>query len=204
MPNGISDSVNSNLAGAEEKLIRLGITPRNYLLFSAGRIDPIKGCHLLLGALNRLRDSIKLVIIGDLNQVLSYSDYLRKIANKKQVVFIPPIQDRELLFGMVKLARVFVFPSIHESTSMMLLEAASLQTPIICSDIPENRAVMQENVLYFHSGDETDLADKIQWALDHPCEMSSLGTKASLAARENFSWENIIRQYEEIYRALVI
>jgi glycosyltransferase involved in cell wall biosynthesis len=203
VPNGVSGSVKPNIDRAEEKLIQLGITPGNYLLFSAGRIDPIKGCHLLLGAVNRLKKTIKLVIIGDLNQVPSYSDHLRKIADEKQVVFIPPIQDRELLFGMVKLARVFVFPSIHESTSMMLLEAASLQTPIVCSDIPENRAIMHENVLYFRSEDEQDLADKLKWALDHPCEMSSLGTKASEDVQDNFSWENITRQYEEIYKALI-
>ena len=64
--------------------------------------------------------------------------------------------------------------------SMMLLEAASLQAPIICSDIPENKIMMQDNVLYFRSEDAIDLANQIQWALAHPGEMSSLGRNAGI------------------------
>ena len=131
-------------------------------MFAAGRIDPTKGCHLILEALNRLGNPYKLIIIGDLNQVPAYSDHLKKIADQKQVIFIPPIADRELLFGLVKLARLFIFPSTDEGMSMMLLEAASLQTPIICSDIPENKAIMQDHVLYFQSQDAGDLASRIQ------------------------------------------
>jgi glycosyltransferase involved in cell wall biosynthesis len=104
---------------------------------------------------------------------------------------------------MVKLARLFIFPSTTESMSMMLLEAASLQAPIICSDIPENKIAMQDNVLYFHSGDAIDLANQIQWALSHPGEMSSLGRKASSYVKDNLTWEKIVKQYEEIYGACV-
>ncbi len=84
---------------------------------------------------------------------------------------------------------------------MMLLEAASLQAPIICSDIPENKAVMQDNVLYFRSGDAVDLANRIQWSLGHPEEMSDLAQKASGYVKENLTWKKIIGQYEEIYKA---
>jgi glycosyltransferase involved in cell wall biosynthesis len=91
---------------------------------------------------------------------------------------------------MVNQARLFIFPSTTEAMSMMLLEAASLQAPIICSDIPENRIVMQDNVLYFRSGDAVDLADQIQWAL-------------SRCVKDNLTWETIVKQYEEVYRACI-
>ena len=170
-------------------------------MFAAGRIDPTKGCHVVLEALNHMEDPPKLAIVGDLDQVPSYSDHLREIADEERVVFIPPIWDRELLFGMVKLARLFIFPSTAEAMSMMLLEAASLKVPIICSDIPANRTVMQGSVLYFHSGDAIDLANQIEWALGHPGKMSSLGRKAGIWVRDTLSWEKIVEQYEEIYRA---
>jgi len=201
IPNGVDDGIQFNLKKAGNKLLQVSLEPENYLMFAAGRIDPTKGCHLVLEALNHLGNSYKLAIVADLNQVPSYSDHLREIADKKQVVFIPPISDRELLFGMVKLARLFIFPSTHEGMSMMLLEAASLQAAIICSDIPENKIVMQDNVLYFRSGNVIDLADKIQWALDHPDEMSSLGQKASTHVKDTLTWEKIAKQYEEIYMA---
>lgn len=203
IPNGVDNSIQFDLEKASDRLVDEGIEPENYLMFAAGRIDPTKGCHLVLEALNQIGNPHKLAIVGDLNQIPSYSNHLREIADKKQVVFIPAISDRELLFGLVKQARLFIFPSISEAMSMMLLEAASLQVPIICSDIPENKIVMQENVVYFRSDDAIDLANQIQWALDHPDEMSNLAQKASVHVKDALTWETIARQYEEIYKVCV-
>jgi glycosyltransferase involved in cell wall biosynthesis len=201
IPNGVDDYGQLDLDKVNRKLPQVGLEPGNYLLFAAGRIDPTKGCHLVLEALNHLGNPHKLAIVGDLNQLPSYSDHLKEIADESKVIFIPPIFDRELLFGMVKQARLFIFPSTTEGMSMMLLEAATLQTPIICSDIPENKIVMQDNALYFHSEDAADLADKIEWALRHPSEISSLGLKASICVKNNLNWEKIVEQYENVYEA---
>jgi glycosyltransferase involved in cell wall biosynthesis len=203
IPNGVDDCIRFDLMKAGSKLFQVGLEQGNYLMFAAGRIDPTKGCHLVLEALNHIGNSHKLAIVGDLNQVPSYSDHLREIADEKQVVFVPQISDQELLFGMVKLARLFIFPSTHEGMSMMLLEAASLQAPIICSDIPENRIVMRDNVVYFHSEDAIDLANQIQWALDHPDEIKSFGQKASVHVKDNLTWGKIAEQYEDIYKACI-
>jgi glycosyltransferase involved in cell wall biosynthesis len=199
IPNGVDLGVQYNLKSASNKLHEVGFQPNDYLLFAAGRIDPTKGCHLVLEALDSIGYPLKLIIIGDLNQVKAYSDHLREIADWERVVFIPPISDRELLFGMMKQARIFIFPSIAEGMSMMLLEAASLGVPIICSDIPENKKVMQDTVVYFQSGDIPSLANQIQWALDHPAEISGLARKASAHVESSLTWEQIVKQYDELY-----
>jgi len=200
IPNGVNSSIQSSIDKANSQLTKVGLEPGNYLMFAAGRIDPTKGCHILLEALNQLGNPVKSAIIGDLSQVPSYSHHLKEIADKKQVVFIPPISDQELLFGIVRQAHLFIFPSISEAMSMMLLEAAALGAPVICSDIPENKAVMQENALYFRSEDAADLAKQIRWALTHPNEMSRLGQKARAYVEENLTWDKIVAQYELIYQ----
>ncbi len=203
IPNGVDDCVQVDLKRASDKLREYGLQPGNYLMFAAGRIDPTKGCHILLEALHDIESPLQVAIVGDLNQVPAYSDHLRQLAADSQVVFIPPISERQTLFGMVKLARLFIFPSTDEGMSMMLLEAASLQAPIICSDIPENTIVMERNAVYFHSGDAADLAKQIQRALDHPDEISSLAQRASIHVREALTWGPIVKQYEEIYLGCV-
>ena len=203
IPNGVDERVQSDVEKARGKLLEVGLEPGNFLMFAAGRIDPTKGCHLVLEALNRMGNPLKLAIVGDLNQVPSYSDHLRESADKTQVVFIPPISDRRLLFGLVALARLFIFPSTSEGMSMMLLEAASLQAPVICSDIPENKIVMQENAVYFRSDDACDLENQIRWALAHPDEMSGMARQASLHVKATLTWEKIAGQYEEVYEACV-
>ncbi len=201
IPNGVDDCPQFDLERAASKLNDAGLQPGQFLMFAAGRIDPSKGCHLVLEALNHLQRPLKLAIVGDLNQLPSYSDHLREVADKAQVAFFPAISDQKLLFGMVKQARLFIFPSICEGMSMMLLEAAALEAPLICSDIPENTRIMDDNVLYFQSGEVVDLANKIQWAIDHPSEMSRLARSASVHVKNTLAWGKIAAQYEEIYAA---
>jgi glycosyltransferase involved in cell wall biosynthesis len=84
--------------------------------------------------------------------------------------------------------------------SITLLEAASVGAPTVCSDIPANVAVMQDQAGYFRSGDADDLARKLRWALDHPREMREQGRRAQAWVRQNLAWDDIVERYEQLYR----
>jgi glycosyltransferase involved in cell wall biosynthesis len=122
---------------------------------------------------------------------------LHELADTR-VVFVPPV-DKALLLGLARLAHLFVFPSTVEAMSMMLLEAASTGVPIISSDIPDNVAVLPQQALFFRSGDAGELRDKMEWALQHPDQMQELGASARGWVVENFQWDSIVKQYEQIY-----
>jgi glycosyltransferase involved in cell wall biosynthesis len=83
--------------------------------------------------------------------------------------------------------------------SMMLLEAAALGAPLVCSDIAENRHVLGERALYFRSGNADDLREKLVWALAHPDEMVALAAEAREHIRREYSWDAIAVRYEELY-----
>jgi glycosyltransferase involved in cell wall biosynthesis len=172
-----------------------------YILFSAGRIIAIKGCHHLLTALHKLQYKGKVVIIGDLNQVASYKREIQKLSKDLDVVFIDLIKDKPLLLSYVKNALLFVFPSLLEAMSMMLLEAASVRTPIICSNIPANSSLFDESEVNFFEADSTDdLAMKIEWALNNQAIVRG---KAELAYRKligNYLWKDITKQYDGVYQ----
>ena len=86
---------------------------------------------------------------------------------------------------------------------MMLLEAASLGSPIVSSDIVENKAVLPRQALFFKSGDAKDLLEKIEWALNHPEQMEILGARAKAWVMENYQWDSITNQYEKLYRSVL-
>jgi glycosyltransferase involved in cell wall biosynthesis len=200
IPNGVDCDMQVNREAARQFIENLGLIPNTFLLFIAGRIIELKGCHLLLKAMNRFGDDIPVVVIGDMNQSHAYSQKLRELARNRRVLFIPPIADRGLLFGILSLCKLFVFPSIVEGMSMMLLEAASLGVPMVCSDIPENKVVLGENITYFRSEDHNDLADKIFWALNNPDELENLAQTLKDWVRNNYSWDSIASRYETLYR----
>ena len=201
VPNGVDTDPPVNMEAAESKLKSNGVKP-NYILFAAGRLDPIKGCHLLLQAYSRIKTERQLVVVGDMVTLSEYGQALRKLASA-MVRFVPFIESRAELLGIVRGACFFVFPSTVEAMSMMLLEVASLGVPILCSDIPANTAILPTQAKYFRSGEVNDLSEKLQWALEHPEAMSELGRQAKAWVKEKFSWDVIAEEYNQVYQTAV-
>lgn len=203
IPNGINLEEYCNVLKADLYLKKNNINSE-FILFSAGRIIPIKGLHLLLNAYKKININEKCVIIGDLNQVNEYRIKINKLildTNSKHIGFI---RDKSELLGIISRSKLFIFPSLVENMSMMLLEVASIKTPIICSDIPENIAIFdREEVLFFKSGNEYDLADKLKWALANPEEMVLKSVNAYNKVKEKYLWSDITKQYENLYQKVL-
>jgi glycosyltransferase involved in cell wall biosynthesis len=178
------------------------VTPgtAEYILFAAGRILPIKGLHLLLSALHQSSYKGKLIVLGDHSQLKDYSRELFDLAAGLDVEFKGLIKEKPLLNAWIAGARLFVFPSTHEAMSMMLLEVASLRTPVLCSDIIQNTDIFDhDEMLFFHSGSDTDLAAQLDWALAHPDDMQTFADKAYRSLMDKHQWTIIARQYARIF-----
>jgi Glycosyltransferase len=203
IPNGVDNSLPLDHKVALHLLKQI-VVYDEYLLFSAGRIDSTKGCHTLLEAFLQIETDMKLIVVGDDKADPQYGIQLKEMAkDDKRVCFIPFIADKGSLFGILKKARVFVFPSEVEAMSMALLEAASLGVPIICSDIPANQAVLKPGqALFFTTGDAGDLKEKLGWAIEHPTDMKEMGLRAQEWVKKNFSWDEIAKRYDRLYRSI--
>lgn len=174
------------------------IKKKGFLCFAAGRVDPTKGCHILLESFNHINRDMGLVAIGDFSHKKDYSEDLYQMADER-VRFIPFIEEKEKLFGIIINAKLFVFPSTVEAMSIMLLEVAALGVPIICSDIPENVSVLEDNTIYFRSEDSRDLKEKIEYCLDNYEEMVKKAEKTKGWIIKQYDWETIAKSYKNIY-----
>jgi len=198
IPNGIDKPY---IEEQDYIIEELGLEDKEFLCFAAGRVDPTKGCHILLQALNRINRNISVVAIGDFSHKKDYSKKLFQMADER-VKFVPFIEDKKDLFGIIKRAKLFVFPSTVEAMSMMLLEVAALGVPIICSDIPENTSVLEDRTIYFKSEDVKDLIEKIEFCLDNYNTISERAVKTKQWVTERYNWKNIVNKYKNIYIAL--
>lgn len=193
IPNGVTPA----------KPAAVSLNASDYLLFAAGRIIPIKGLHILLSALHKNNFKGKLVVLGDLGQLKDYSREVHDLAAGLDVEFKGLIKEKPLLNAWIAGARLFVFPSTYEAMSMMLLEVAALRTPVICSDIVQNTDVFApDEMLFFNSGSDSDLADQLGWALAHPKEMQTFAAKAYQSLMNKHQWSIIARQYAGIFETI--
>lgn len=180
------------------------IDKKPYLFFGAGRIIPSKGLHILLKALHLLKYNGLLVIAGDLEQIEEYKNEIFSLSKSLNIIFKGLIKDKKELLTIIYNSTLFIFPSLLEAMSMMLLEAASVKTPIICSDIKENKDIFNEDeVLFFKTNNEIDLSQKIDYALNNIDEMKLRAEKALKKLQREYNWENISKDYSNLYNSLI-
>jgi len=179
-------------------LKKYNLRKNSYIIFCAGRIIPSKGCDLLLKAYKKIGTNIPLIIIGKIEEK-SYDRYLKQLADFN-VKFIDFVSSKKELYDYIVNSCFFVFPSIYEAMSMMLLEVASLKKGIVCSDIVENKEAIGDNALYFKNGSIMELSQKLQFAIDRPKLMSKVGEEAYHWVKENRNWDSITDIYIDTYK----
>ena len=101
---------------------------------------------------------------------------------------------------LMKNAYAYVQPSLIEGLSPVILTVMCLGTPLICSDIAENKFICGDNAVTFNSGEAEDLAKKLQYALDHGSEMQHKATVGAIDIKSRFNWDKITDQYLEMFK----
>lgn len=105
--------------------------------------------------------------------------------------------------ALMNAADLVVLPSLcKEGLPLVLLEAALLGKPAICSDIPGNNEVVRdhETGLLFPPGDAEALASSIDALMSAPELRARMGASALERAHELFTIEAMTARMEALYR----
>ncbi len=177
-------------------LERLGLIKNGYFLF-VGRFVPDKGLQYLIPAFGRLDTSLKLVLVGG---TLDNSKFEQSIKNcHDDRVLFPGYMYGADVHTLMRNAYAYVQPSEIEGLSPVILENMGLGTPVICSDIRENLYVVGDTAVTFRSADTHDLREKLVYALENPLQLERNAIAAKARAEQNFSWDSVTQQHEEIF-----
>ena len=179
-------------SAAEAILNRLGLSSGEYFLF-VGRFIPDKGLHWLVPAFEQLHTDKKLVLVGGAPNPSGYEANIRRTADSR-ILFTGFLYGPEV-HALMRNSYAYVQPSAIEGLSPVILEAAYLGAPIICSDIPQNAYGMAEHGNYFQNGSIDDLNRKLRWALDEPESLKRSGDAGARHVAQAFSWESVVDQH---------
>ena len=183
---------------AESVLEQFGLVNGGYFLF-VGRFIPDKGLHWLIPAFEKLVTDKKLVLVGGSPNPSDYEDNIR--ATKDDRILFTGFLYGKQVHALMRNAYAYVQPSAIEGLSPVILEAAYLGSPIICSDIPQNKYGMNKYATYFASGSTADLTVKLRWALDEQKLLREKGAAGAAYVARTFSWDSVVDQHVALFLA---
>ncbi|MEO0091426.1 MAG: glycosyltransferase family 4 protein [candidate division WOR-3 bacterium] len=201
IPNGINIILYNPSVARLEKFS----DPRPKILF-LGRFEPRKGLKYLLQALPIIKKEIPdvlLIIVGAGVLGYAYQEYIAKEV-KENIHFAGLIPEEEKPHYYAS-CDVFCAPSIgYESFGIVLLEAMACGKPVVASDIPGYRTIIndgQEGFLTQPKCPEA-IADRIIKILKNPELAKKMGERGYQKSLK-YSWERVAQQVEEYYVELV-
>lgn len=169
------------------------------------RAHHFKGLGRLLQAFRYLPPEVWLLIIGDGDQRLDYEQEAGRLGIADRTVFAGVVahEDTPPFFRSVD---VTVLPSsAPESFGLVLIESLACGTPVVASNIPGVRTVVDHGVdgLLVEPGDPAVLAGAIQEILRDDTMRQAMGRRGRAKVERRYSWEQIGDHLEAIYQPLL-
>jgi glycosyltransferase involved in cell wall biosynthesis len=174
-------------------------------IFYASQFRPNKNVISLLRAYESLlRKRLikqKLILTGRPETSPEVKLFVKKHQLENDVLFLHGLSIQQLA-ACYKLADLVVNPSLSEGgCPFTFTEALSVSTPVVMARIPVSEEILTDpdlqKVTFFDPYSWEDIADKVEWALDHRQDVLSIQSVAyqSLARR---TWTNVVDEHIDV------
>jgi glycosyltransferase involved in cell wall biosynthesis len=167
-----------------------------------------KGVTYLIKAFQLIssNDDYRLMIIGQGDLSRSYQSLVSSFGLEKKVVFTGFVPDDALPL-YYNLGDIMVLPSIDgsEAFGMVLLEAMASGLPVIASDLPGVRSVVdkKENGFLVKPKDVASLAKYLDLLLKNPHLAGEFGSKGRAKVLDKYDWSTIAKSLEDIFNDVI-
>lgn len=172
-----------------------------YGLF-VGRLSVEKGLGIMLDAWRQLGGRIPLKILGD----GPMSGLVTEAAKEMPEIEWLGRRPFEEVYDIVGKAAFLILPSEwYETFGRVAIEAFAKGTPVVASNIGAIAELIEHgyNGLLFRPSDSNDLADKINWLLDHPQELKQMRSAARSEFDRKYTANDNCKKLIEIYQTAI-
>ena len=162
--------------------------------FKVCRIEPENNLDMILDAF-KLNNSLALVIVGNWSNSIYGIELKRRYEQHSCLHLLDPIYNQKDLDMLRSNCSLYIHGHSAGGTNPSLVEAMSLQLPIVAFDVSYNRETTHNKAVYFSNQQELNgtLIKLDQLDLDH------IAFTMSAIASEEYVWPIIAQKYAKIF-----
>lgn len=163
IPNGID--TNRFIPGDKNEARKIWHLPQNKKLIGcSGRLEQVKGQHILINALAALPDEVHLALAGCGSMEKKLNQQVKRLHLKSRVHFLGRIDDMPTFYQCLD---IFCLPSLNEGLPLSPLEAQSCGIPTLVTDVGGSRETLcHESGEYIPADDSKSMAKSLLKMLD--------------------------------------
>ncbi|MGB4503417.1 MAG: glycosyltransferase family 4 protein [Syntrophaceticus sp.] len=178
-----------------------------------GGVTPERGSMATLEVLNRLQEKgyqVNWECIGPIDE--SHQKELFEIIDRCKLkgvhlrgYLLPAEGWRIIARCHIGLALLKPIPNYYESYPTKLFEYMALGLPVIISDFPLYRSIVEQEKcgLCVNPESPAEIAEAVQWLLDNPGEAETMGKRGRNATIEKYNWEREQGKLLDFYQFLL-
>jgi len=178
---------------------RWRVEPNRYVLY-VSRLEPENNARLVIEAFKRVRTAYRLLVVGDAPYAHEYINDLKERARgDRRIIFTGFVFGQDYR-ALQQNAYCYVHATEVGGTHPALLEAMGYGNCVLTLATPENiEAVGDAGIAY---ADEADLTEKLQRVLRDGSLVQSYRNRAQVRVQQNYDWEKVVDQYEELFASM--
>jgi N,N'-diacetylbacillosaminyl-diphospho-undecaprenol alpha-1,3-N-acetylgalactosaminyltransferase len=176
----------------------LGIVDNKPIVLMIARVIKDKGVNEFIESANLLKDKAHFLYVGDIDKG-NKNAFLPDWKNIKYLGFRKDIKE------LISICDIFVLPSYREGVPRTLLEAASMSKPIVTTNTPGCREVVDDNKNGFlvPIKDYKSLAEKIEILIDDKNLREKFGKNSREKAKKEFDIKIVVNGYLKVYEEIL-
>lgn len=166
-------------------------------IFYVGTIEPRKNLNRVIAAFEKLEGPEHLLIAGKWGwKYSSLMDSIRYSPKRNKIHLLGYVPENDKPY-IIKLAKLFVWPSLYEGYGLPALEAMAVGTPVLTSNVTSLPEVVGDSALMVNPYNIDDIASGMELLLRDEQVRNHYTVKGVQRARQ-FTWDKTAQQIHDI------
>lgn len=204
IPNGLETEKYKISTDKNKKKQELGLPQNKIIIGCVAKLRKQKNHQCLINAFAKItqsRDDVVLLLVGDGEERKNIENTIEKLKIKEKTFLLG---NRSDIPEILQIIDIFALPTLFEGMSNAILEAMASGLPVVTTDIPENRELIENGKtgILVPAKNSVELERALQKLINNPELGAKIGNSAKEKIVSSYDIEKIVSKLNQFWASL--